>query len=354
MALYHEQIDDFVELTLNKYEKDAWVDISLPLQEYHFAAKWFKDKKKPSRGGPRCEWKLRVDNQGTAKHSGLYAVDNTNRKNVMTNGKQEWSKQTVNYIFDIDEDAFQSGPETIVREMLLNEQGLYNDFFQLMETAMWTAPSSDSQDPRPPSGVPFWLQKASAAAPSFQGGDPAGFSSGAAGIATGTYERWKNYAGQYTQVSRDDLIEKVVNACDFTYFKAPRSYPEIGGGEAQYGLYTVHSVLAECRQILEGQNDNLGRHAGWGANGEVLIKSNPLTWVPALTESSSDAYDSQNPFYGINWKKFQYFFKEGRDMVKYPPKPAARQHTVRERHMDNWGNFICYDRRQGGFVFHVA
>jgi hypothetical protein len=41
-------------------------------------------------------------------------------------------------------------------------------------------------------------------------------------------------------------------------------------------------------------------------------------------------------------------------MVKHPPKEAARQHTVRERHMDNWGNFVCYDRRQGGFVFYVA
>jgi hypothetical protein len=351
MALYHEQIDDFVELTLNRYFKNEMIDISLPLQEYSFASRWFKSKKKPERGGPRLEWKLRISNQGTAKHSGLYAVDDTNRVNVMTKARQEWSKQTVNYIYDIDEDAFQSGPETIYEEMKLNEQGLYNDFFELMETAMWTAPSSSSQDPRPPAGIPFWIQKS--ATLGFNGGDPSGFSDGAGGIATSTYSRWKNYTGTYKQVSRDDLVEKVINACDYCNFKAPKSYPEIGGGEPQWGFYTVHSVLATMRRLLQAGNDNLGEDVARYA-GNVLVKSTPVEWVPALSNSESEAYDSSAPFYGINWKKFEYFFKSGRNMVKHPPKKAARQHTVREHHMDNWGNFVCYDRRQGGFVFYVA
>lgn len=351
MALYHEQIDDFIELTLNRYSKNEWVDISMPLQQYHFASRWFKSKQKPERGGPRLEWKLRTGNQGTAKHSGLYAVDDTNRVNVMTKATQEWSKQTVNYIYDIDEESFQSGPETIIREMLLLEQGLYNDFFELMETALWTAPASSSEDPRPPAGIPFWIQKN--ATLGFNGGDPTGFTSGAGSIATATYPKWKNYTGTYVQVSRDDLIEKVVNACDYCYFQAPQSYPEIGGGMAQWGFYTVHSVLATMRRLLQAGNDNLGNDVGRWA-GEVVIRGNVVTWVPALTNSDSDAYDSQAPFYGINWNKFEYFFKEGRNMVKHPPKEAARQHTVRERHMDNWGNTVCYDRRQGGFVFYVA
>lgn len=351
MGLNIEQIADFTELTLNRQKEDQWVDVSLPLQRYTFASRWFKSKKKPERGGPRLEWKLRVKNQGTAKHSGLYAVDDTNKVNVMTNGKQEWSKQTVNYIFDIDEEIFQSGPETIIREMQLNEQGLYNDFFELMETAMWTAPASSTEDPRSPSGIPFWLQKS--ATLGFNGGNPTGFTDGAAGISVTPYPRWSNYTGTYVQVSRDDLVEKVVNACDYCDFEAPVKFPEIGGGEIDWGFYTVHSVLATMRRMLQAGNDNLGPDvARWA--GQVLIRSIPLTWVPALSNTESDAYDSSNPFYGINWNKFEYFFKSGRNMVKHPLKIGARQHTVRERHMDNWGNFVCYDRRTGGFVFYVA
>ena len=351
MALYHHQIDDFVELTLSKFKRDEWVDISMPLQEYKFASRVFEAKKKAERGGPRCDWKLRVNNQGTAKHSGLYAVDDTNRRNVMTRARQEWSKQTVNYIYDIDEDAFQSGPETIIREMRLNEQGLYNDFFALMEDAMWLAPSSSSLDPMPTSGIPFWFQKN--ATLGFNGGDPSGWTDGAGSVATATYPRWKNYTGTYTQVSRDDLVDKIINACDYTYFKPPRSYSEIGGGKPDYEFCTVHSVLETMRRLLQAGNDNLGVDVARYSEG-VLLKSTPVTWVPALTESTSEAYDSQNPFYGINWNKFDYYFKTGRNMIKHPPKQAANQHTVRERHMDNWGNFVCYDRRQGGFVFYVA
>lgn len=351
MALYHHQIDDFVELTLNRFKKGKWVDISMPLQEYTFASRWFKDKKKPERGGPQLEWKLRVDNQGTAKHSGLYAIDDTNRKNVVDKARTKWSKQTVNYIYDVDEDVFQTGPEAIIREMEINEQGLYNDIFALMETSMWTAPVESTLDPMPPSGIPFWIQKN--ATLGFHGGDPSGWSEGAGQVLTSKYPRWSNYSGTYKQVTRDDLVEKVVNACDFTNFKAPRQYPEIGGGESNWGFYTVHSVLAEMRRALQAGNDNLGNDvAKWA--GEVVIRGNTVTWVPAITNADSEAYDSSAPFYGINWKKFEYFFRTGRNMVKHPPKQAANSHTVRERHMDNWGNFVCYDRRQGGFVFYVA
>ncbi len=350
MALNLDAIDDFVLLTLDRFKKNKFVDLSLPLQMYEFASRWFSAKKRPERGGTRLNWKLRVSNQGTARHSGLYAVDDTNRINVMAEGKQEWAKTTVNYIYDIDEDAFQSGRETIIREMLLNEQGLYNDFFELMETAMWTSPASESVDPRPPAGIPAWIVKNSSLG--FTGGD-GNFSSGIGSIATATYPRWKNYSGTYAQVSRDDLVEKVVNALDFTRFKPPKSYPEIGGGPPSMGLYTVHSVLATMRRLLQKSNDNLGVDVALYSNG-VVLRGIPVDWVPAISESDSDAYDSSAPFYGINWNKFQYFYKTGRNMIKHPPKMAARQHTVREVHMDNWGNFVCYDRRQGGFVFYVA
>ncbi len=75
---------------------------------------------------------------------------------------------------------------------------------------------------------------------------------------------------------------------------------------------------------------------------------NPVTWVPYLTTN-----DTSNPVYGLNWKKFRYFFKKGRHMLRHPPQQAAHQHTVREVHMDNWGNFACYDRR-ANFVAYVA
>lgn len=345
-----EALDDFVELTLNKIQKDAWIDLSQTLQEYTFFSRWFQSNKKPEKGGVKLEWKLRTGNQGTAKHTAPYAVDSTNRVNVMTKAKQGWSFQTVNYIYDTREEAFQSGPERIIDEMKTNEQGLMNDFAALMETAMWTAPSSSTLDPMPPAGIPYWIQTCTTLG--WNGGDPSGWAAGAGEVLTATVPTWKNYGGPYKQVSRDDLVEKVVNAMDFCVFKPPMKYPEIGGGEPDWGCYTVHSVLATMRRMLQAGNDSLGPDvARW--SDRVVIRGVPVIWVPALTNSDSDAYDSTNPFYGINWKKFEYFFKTGENMVKHPPQKAANQHRVRERHMDNAGNFCCYDRRSQ-FKFHVA
>lgn len=347
-ALNLDAIDDFVLLTLENFKKNQYIDLSLDLQQYHFASRWFAAHKRAERGGPQLNFKLRVANQGTFKHSGLYAVDDTNRVNVMAEGKVNWSKNVANYIYDIDEDAFQSGPETIIREMVLNEQGLMNDFFEGMETAMWTSPASETVNPRPPAGIPAWLPKS--ASIGWTAGD-GNFASGIGNILTATYAKWKSYGGTYANISRDDWVEKVITAMDYCNFKPPVAYPEIGGGDPTWGLYTVYTTIATLRRQLQAGNDNIGDNVA-AHSGNVFVRSTPLIWVPALDNSESDAYDATNPIYGINWKKFHYFFKSGRNMLKLPPKQAARQSTVRERHLINWGNFVCYDRRQGGFVLY--
>jgi hypothetical protein len=347
---------DFVQRCLDTYhQKLTWTDISLPLQKYYFASKVFSAKKKAEKGGPQLKFKLRTANQGNAAHSGLYAVEDTDRKDVLTEGKQGWSKQRVCYTFDIDEDEFSSAPEELIDGMKEREFGLYADYFELMETATWTAPSSSTLSPMPPAGIPFWFQKNSTDPPGFNGGDPDGWTDGAGSIATATYKGWKNWTGPYVQVNRDDLIAKVVKACDFTSFGAPVPYPETGGGQPQWGFYTVYSVFEQVRRDLELQNDNLGREAAWGSMRQPTIHGIEVMWVPALDNEESAAYDSSNPFYGVNWSKFRYFFQKNRNNIKMPLQQAnSNQPTVRVRWMFNWGNFICEDRRQGGFVLYVA
>lgn len=351
-TLLHKDIDDFVELTLPKIEKEVWVDISMPLQKYSWGERWLK--KKPERGGPYLEWKLEYALQGSFKPSGLYAVERTNKRDVMTHGRSDWTKQTANWIYDIDEPAFQSGPERIIEEMKLGERGMLKDVIAGMETYMWSAPSISTQDPMTPKGIPFWIQKYSSGTnPGFSGGDPSGFTLGAGNIATATYDQWKNYCGTYAAVSRDDLIEKVVNACDYCDFKAPVPGAGLAEGSPEWGFYTVHSVVATMRKLMEANNDNLGREVAWGANGEILLRSNPVVWIPSLDNSAVASYDSTNPFYGINWGTLNYYFKTGRNMLKLPPRQAPNQPTVRIRTLINWGDFVCYNRRSN-FVFSVA
>ena len=347
-SLYLDQIGDFIEATLKLYKRDDWVDISLPLQNYYFADRIFKSKtEKAEASGPLVEWKLRVANQGTFKFTGLFAVDTTNRVNVLTHANMPWALSTVNYIYDIKENAFQGGPETIIKEMDLHEQGLMNDFFAGMETAVWTQPLSATVDPRPLSGIPFWLQQAANSAANyafgFNGGDP-GSGWYAGGIQTGQYTNWKNGTFIYNQITRDDLIEKIIAAMDFCYFKPPAPFPMLGAQKPDWGLYTTHGVLATLRKLLQFANDNLGDDVA-AHSGNVYVRGVPVEWVPALTNTASDAYVTNSPFYGINWSKFEYIFRSGMNMVKRPPFQVANQHDTRMRCMDNTGQLVCYDRR---------
>jgi hypothetical protein len=343
-VLLPDQIDDFVNLTLDRHKKRRWIDVSLDYQEYFFARRLAANKKTPERGGVQLNWKVQHTNTGTARHSELYDVDVANVKDLSTEAKVPWTKQTVNFSYDVDEDLFQADDVTIVREIVMREHSMYNDFFELMEEAMWTAPTSSTESPRTPYGIPFWIQKDATTTPKggFNGGDPSGFTAGAGGLATATYPNWKNWAFGYTGYTRDGLIARLRKAMKYTKFRAPRPFQKLefdSAREYDFGCYTTFAVVEGLEKRLEERNDNLGPDVGVYMDA-VVVKGNPIEWVPYLTEN-----DSTDPIYGVNWKSIRYFFQKGRNMKRWKPAVAPGQHTVRRVNMDNWGNWECLNRR---------
>ncbi len=344
-VLLPDQLDDFVNLTLENVKTKSWTDISLSLQRYEFASRFFDGKSDPEKGGSQLNWKVQVRNTGTARNSELYDVDTTGVVDLSTEAKVPWTKQTVNFSYDVDEDVFQTDRETIIREVEMRDHSMYNDYFELQEENLWNFPASSTVSPRPPMGIPFWVVKN--ATEGFTGADPSGWAGGAGGIDTDTYANWKNYAFAATVVDREDFIAKVLKAIEFTQFEAPKTFAELGGGKSDWGFYTTYDVQALLEKYLQGSNDNLGVDIA-KYTGSVLIRGNPVRWVPYLQTN-----DTQDPFYGINWKVFKYFYRKGRKMLRHPPHQRDPQHTVRVVHMDSWGNFLCYNRRRN-FVGYFA
>ncbi len=349
MALYPDQLDDFVNLTLARFRRGTWNDISLPFQEYIFPSRIIQSKRLKEKGGESLKWKVQVRNTGTARHTGLFDTNQTSVKDLTVGASAGWTFQTVNWSYDVREDDFQGDDMTrIVREIEIREHSMWNDFFQLMEVALWSAPSSSSQNPRVPSGIPFWLQKASTPTPSFQGGNPSGFTDGAGGISSTTYTTWKNWAGNYTDINRPDLISKMREAMYKTKFVAPKKYSETTNGSSAFEHFTTYRVVSPLEALLENRNENLGTDLA-KYEGSVIYRSTPITPVPYLDEN-----DSTDPIYGVNFNYFTYFVKSGWDMKLMPVKESPHQRNVRERHMDHSGNFAAIDRRQAGYVLSKA
>lgn len=345
VTLLPDQLDDLVNLTLKKYERGRWVDLSLDLQ-FYFCTKLFKKGRIRSMSGPKYNWKLQTTNTGTARHTELFDIDQTAVKDLTTEAEIPYTKQTVNFSYDVDEEVFNTSPEEIVDVIAVRRHSAYNDYFELMEEAIWSAPSSSTESPRTPFGIPFWIQKNSTEG--FNGGNPSGFSSGAAGVDSTTYTNWKNYTAPYTNVTRDDFIKKLKKAAEYCRFKAPHDFKELGSG-VNFEFVTTYSVREELEILVESRNDNLGTDLGTYNGGQIMFRSSPVQWVPYLTEN-----DSSNPFYGINWNTFFLATKKGKQGLQWSkPMIAPNQHTVKTVHGDGWTQIGCNNRR-GNFVLYVA
>lgn len=338
MALTPDQIDDFVTLTLKHFKRHKWTDLSLEHQQY-VSAQIIAEKKVVERGGEQINFKIKHKNTGNARNTGMYAQDQTAVEDVMVSANVPWSMQTTNFSYDIYEDLFQSDRETIIRELQVREHDALSDMAELTEENIWSAPTGTT-DTRP-MGIPFWIKKdaTTTVAGGFNGGNPTGFSGGAAGVSSTTYPRWKNWTFGYTSVTVDDLVTKVKKSLAFTEFMAPVPHPELAFGKSDYQIYTTYRVSEPLERLAETRNDNLGRDVAKYMN-QVLIGGVPVKWVPYL-----EANDTTDPLYGVNWKCLRPFVKKGANMRRNPPKQGARQHTVREVHIDNWMNYIVYNRR---------
>lgn len=333
-----DQIDDFVELTQPNFRRYKWTDIALPLTEY-VSASLINEKKVMEQGGPTVAWKVKTRNTGNARNTGMYAQDVTAVEDVAAGASAPWAKQTTNYSYDIDEDIFQSDRETIIRELVMRDHDAMSDLAELNEENLWTAPTATT-DTRP-MGIPFWIQKDASTTPggAFNGGNPTGFSSGAGGLSSTTYPRWKNWTFGYTNVTIEDVVAKAKKAMVFTNFKPPVPHPELGFSKDDRVIYTTYRTLEPMQRLAEGRNENLGNDLARYQN-SIVIGGVPVEYVPYLEEN-----DTSDPLYGINWRYFRPVCKTGATMRRHPPKQAPSQYSVRTVHIDNWMQYICYNRR---------
>ena len=337
MALTPEQIEEFAALTLSLFKKHKWTDLSLEHQEY-VASGIITEKNVQERGGKTIDFRIKHKNTGNSRNTGMFAQDITKVDDVITSASVPWAMQTTNFSYDIYEDLFQSDRETIIKELQIREHDALSDMAELNEENLWSQPTSTS-DTRP-MGVPFWIKKYVVASDgSFEGGNPTGFTSGAAGVDVATFPRWKNWTFKYTNPTTTDLVKKVKKSLAFTHFMPPVPHPELGYGSAAHQIYTTYRVQEPLERLAETRNDNLGADVAKYIN-SVVIGGVPIKWVPYL-----EANDTADPLYGVNWKHFRPVVKKGANMTRSKPKPAAKQHTVREVHIDNWMQYCCYNRR---------
>jgi len=359
------QIDDFVESVLHKYEKTRWQDISMNLQEYYFASRLFDKAGPADEEGDQLEWKLQIANNKNFKFTGLYADAMTSRQSLITHGRIGWSLNTTNYTYDILEKVFRTAPVKIIEYLDMLEHSLHNDYFGGMELAMMgDGPTSPTQTEPPPCSLTWWIQPYNTASGKpnnsasyqlaagqtndFLGMNPVGFDSVGTGlIDRKTYKMWRNRVGTYTVPSEDDLVDTLIECLDKCHFKPAHQYAELSPGQRpRWEILTTYSRVKAVRSILQSGNDNIkGDVAMWKVD-VPMVRGVPMHWVPAWSNQEFGLARTDGLFLGVDWSSFKYAHAAGLRMEKRPPRADAVKPNVRWREMDDSGQLYCLDCRR--------
>lgn len=338
MPLQADNIADLVTATLKDLGEMKITEIATDLQEHVAMRNLLKKNRVVLDSGYGIQWQIMVDQSNAASFVGLYGQDNVNVGDVLKQATVPWRHCTTNYAFDAREIDMNRSGRRIVDLLKIRRIDAMISLSEKLEERFWALPAvSDTTNPY---GVPYYIVKNNGTG--FNGGHPSGYSD-VAGLSATTYPRWTNFTGQYTVISKDDLIRLLRQAATKTRFAPPvDGIPTYNTGD-QMGHYSTYAVVAGCEELLEGQNDNLGSDIA-SQDGRVLFRRVPLTWVPKL-----DA-DTTNPWYGINWGVFKSYILRGWWLAETKVDMVPGQHTVTAVHVDSTINWVCKDRRRNFVV----
>lgn len=332
-ALQAADVPDLVTATLRDLGRGKWTDLTSDTQEFHVMKKFMKGNKIVTFDeGYEFQWNVKTDDNRSARSVGLAATDVVDIRDTMTTGNHPFRHLTCNYGFELREPAFNRGKSAIFNLVESRRIDARVSMVKLAELQMWRVPTSTSTDIH---GIPYWVVKNNTEG--FNGGAPSGYST-VGGLSPTTYTRWKNYTGQYTAVSADDLVLKLDTAMDKTGFMPPVDMPVYNTGDA-YEIYTTQGARQTMKQLAMAQNDNLGFDLD-PAHGRVMFRRVPIQWIAQLDEDTTD------PFYGINWGEFKLAVLKGWFMRPTRIENQPNQHTVTVVHEDSTVNPFTRNRRR--------
>lgn len=341
MTLQYGDVDDAVLLTQEKLVKrGAFTDLQSDLQDHVAVRELWKKKKMKFDGGETWDWQAQTDHNHSFRTVGIFETDGTALTDTMVTGKVEPKHCNAHYIYDQREPAFQRGGTKIVDLVKSRYVAMMVSFYEGLEAILWSKPT-DSSDTRTPFGVAYWV--VANATEGFNGGNPSGFTAGRGGISTGDVARWANWAAQYVEISKQDLVRKMRKAHRNTKFRSPVSHSEPTVGSMSNGIYTNDDVIGLVEEELEKQNMNLGNDLN-SKGGKTLFKGTPLTWAPYLDADSTD------PVYMLDWNWLTIGILSGWENQLTKPYMVPDKHLVRRVDLDVTLQMICTNLRRQAII----
>ena len=333
-SLQAADIPDLVTTTLRSLGRLKMTDNMSKYRRTVALKRIIRDKKMTVDDGYEFQFNVITGTNGSARGVPLAARDQVSINNVMTTGSMPFRHVTWNWAYDQREPSMNGGASKIVDLLKVRRITAHGDAIAYFENKLWRVqPLTNTIDMQ---GIPYWVVKNNTEG--FNGTVPAGHTT-VANISSTLYPRWANWTAQYATVDETDMIRKARKAAFMTDFEPFVDDVATYNMGDDYGFYTNYAVYGTMVEILESQNDNLGKDIA-SMEGKVLFMRVPIMAVQELED------DTTNPFYGINWGVMHACRLRGWWMRETVIPTKSDQHTITLTHTDCSLNTICHDRRR--------
>lgn len=347
MPLNGNDIPDLVIGALNQKGAPDFLNLLADKQRYEIYGSMYK-KRKQLDGGRGLEKRIAIDASFTAQMTGLYDVDNYQVGSHMAEMTVPWRHTKDHYLWDereLSENKGGGNPKVFITDVLQpREINCYTGVADLMETQGFGAPTS-SADTETVWGYRYWIP--SSTTTGFNGQNPTGFSD-KGGIDASVKTNFRNYTAAWTDVSRNDLGQKMVTGFREIRWKPPHTTRDAKEGNyTNYKIYMRGSTIDELELIMEGQNENLGKTfapynnmPGFYRDGvsDLNFKRIPICWVP------SEDDQSDNSVWMINTDDFYIITLKGEEMRRKQVQ-VPNQHNNHAIWLDLTWNMVLENPR---------
>jgi len=335
-------VPDMVASTLYDLGRMKFQQIAQDIVRYEVFTKWFKKDRVAFDSGIGIQRTLMNRLSGNASHVGLMHVDNTNTTDLVDQLNIPWRHAQTFWSFNYQMGLMNRGAALVYNVVAPRRAAAMIDLVKELEDKAWAAPNASNKTD--PFGIPYWVVKNSATG--FNGGYPSGWST-VGGISLTDSPTFKNYTGQYTAVSKNNLIKMMRTAHRKCNFESPIDNNDYRSGVgSQYRLYMNETTISAMEDLGEAQNENLGRDIASIDGFSMAFRGNPMRYIPKLDE------DTTNPIYGIDHSVFMPVCLKGDFLRESSPIMAPNQHNWWNVFVDLSYNYLCFDRRRC-WVFYM-
>lgn len=341
-------VDDVSEMliaTQPYIQRDKPVFEVADLQEYHAVDRLYGAYKEEPGTGTSVEFPvvLEVSNRASGVDLTETFTAQFGHTSALANIPWRHSRSGYAYIRQLIT-MNSSSPERVYNYLTQERNAGWMSFYKYLETCFWGLTLAAST--KDPWGVFNWIVYN--ATEGFNGGIPTGYSD-VAGIS---HAKWKNYTGQYTDVTADDFMQMAWKMKLRTGFKTPEEISDDYAYSMDRRQYYVNlATLLATTTLAETRNENLG----WDLSptNKPLFGGNQLTWVPAFDgeyDFSATILSGSDPFLQVDWSRFGYVFLKGEFLredkpIRLPDKPNTYGVPI-----ELTSNTYCNCRRAQGLL----